>query len=354
MPRKFARAISDARLRPKSVETVFKEGQAAVRATPPVRASTVADVIGWRALLVAVFLTPLAMTDFGWLGFEQAFTADIYSAAKVFVLRVATLVALGSWVWSVLVDGRAVRRTVLDPWVLGFLAWLSVTTVFSIHPPTSVFGQYTRDEGLLTYFIYAAIFFLTVQFANKGSRIRGLAQAVFWSGSILSAYAVLQFLGVDWVRDVPAFLQGRAYSTLGNPLILGNQLVFVLPISIALALAEKRIAWRAVYWSGAMLAGIALMATFSRSAWLGAAVACALLVAYAVFHRVRIERQVDVPFAALTLLLLMLGILRSLGASDRVTNVFARLGDLLEFESGSGFTRVGLWKIGRASCRERV
>lgn len=303
--------------------------------------------------MVAVFLTPLAMTDFGWLGFEQAFTANIYNEAKMFVLRASTLVALGAWAWAALVNGRSVRRTVLDPWVLGFVAWLSVTTAFSIHPPTSVFGHYTRGEGLLTYLIYAAIFFLTVQFANKGSRLREMALAVFWSGSIVSAYGVLQFLGVDWVRDVPAFLEGRAYSTLGNPLILGSQLMFVLPISIALALAEKRIAWRAVYWSGAMLAAIALMATFSRSAWLGAAVACALMVAYAVFQRVRIERQVDVPFAALTLLLLMLGIVRSLGASDRVTNVLARLGELLEFESGSGFTRVGLWRAALAAAADR-
>lgn len=325
----------------------------AVSAKPHDTRPSVAELVGWRALLLAVFLTPLAMSDFGWLGFGQPFTADIYTEPKLFVLRVATFVALGAWSWAVLVDGRAVRRTKIDLWVLGFVAWLGVTTLFSIHAPTSVFGHYTRGEGLLTYVIYAVLFFLTVQFANKGSRLKEIAQAVFWSGAIVSLYAVFQFMGLDWVRDVPAALQGRAYSTLGNPLVLGNQLVFVLPISIALALAEKRIPWRAVYWSGTLLAGIALMATFSRSAWLGAAVACALMVAYAVFQKARIERTLDLSFAAGALVLMTLGILRSISVSSEVTNVATRLGDLFEFESGSGFTRVGLWQAALAATSDR-
>lgn len=317
------------------------------------RTAVSAESVAWGALLFAVFVTPLAMTDFGWLGIEQPLTSSIYTEAKVFVLRASALVAFAGWIWAVLVDGRPLRRTRLDLWVLGFVAWLGVSTAFSIHPLTSVFGHYTRSGGLLTYVLYAALFFLVVQFADKGSRVLALAKAVFWSGMIVSAYGVLQYLGIDWVRDVPASLVGRAYSTLGNPGVLGSQLVYVLPLSAALALTERRMGWRVAYWSGTLLSAIALMATFSRSAWIGGALALALLAAYAIRHRVKMERSIDLPFAAFSVLAVMLGIWRSVAASDQVTNVFARLGDLLDFESGSGFSRVGLWRAAIDATMDR-
>lgn len=312
-----------------------------------------AETIAWGAILVAVFMTPLAMTDFGWLGIEQPLTADIYTEAKVFVLRISALVALAAWSWSVLVDGRPLRRTAFDPWVLAFVGWLGVSTAFSIQPLTSLFGYYTRSEGLLTYVLYAALFFLTVQLVDSGSRVRALAKAVFWSGAVVSAYGVAQYLGLDWVRDVPEFLIGRAYSTLGNPMILGGYLIFVLPVSAALALTERRSGWRVAYWAGALLSAVALMATFSRSAWIGAAVAVALLVGYVVYQRVGIERRIDMPFAGVALATLGLAALRSMGSADGVTNLSARLGELLDFEAGSGFSRVGLWSAAAQATMDR-
>ncbi len=312
-----------------------------------------AESIAWGAILFAVFVTPWAMSDFGWLGIERPLTASIYTEPKLFVLRVSTLVALAAWTWSVLVDGRPLRRTVLDPWVLAFIAWLGVTTIFSIQPLTSLFGQHTRGGGLLTFVVYGLLFFLTVQLADKSSRMLQIGKAVFWSGVIVSAYGVLQYLGVDWVRDTPAFLVGRAYSTLGNPLILGGYLVFVLPVSAALALIERLPVWRAVYWAGTLLGLVALMATFTRSAWIGAVVAGVLFAAYAVVQRVGIERRVDLPIAGVTVAAFALVAWRSLAATDRVTNVFARLGDLFQFDSGSGFSRIGLWQAAYTATLDR-
>ncbi|MBW6468936.1 MAG: O-antigen ligase family protein [Coriobacteriia bacterium] len=312
-----------------------------------------AESIAWGAILFAVFMTPLAMSDFGWLGIERPLTADIYTEAKLFVLRASTFVALAGWVWSVLVDGRPLRRTVLDPWVLALIGWLAVTTVVSVHPLTSLFGHYTRGGGWLTYVLYAALFFLTVQFADKGSRMLQVAKAVFWSGAIVSAYGVLQYLGVDWVRDTPAFLVGRAYSTLGNPLTLGSYLVFVLPVSAALALIERLPSWRAVYWAGTLMSLAAMLVTFTRSAWIGGVVACVLFVAYVVIQRVGIDRRIDLPFAGVAVTMLALVTWRSAAASDGVTNVFARLGELFQFDSGSGFSRVGLWKAAYDATLDR-
>lgn len=310
------------------------------RDSAPVIAHGPAESLAWGALLFALAITPLAMSDFGWLGVRTPLTADIYGEPKVFVLRASALVALAAWGWAVLVHGRLVRRTALDVWVVGFIASLAAVTVFSIHPATSVFGHYRRGDGLLTYVLYAALFFLAVQLVDRASRIRVAAQVLFWSSVVVAFYGVLQYFGLDFAQDVPEYLAARAYSTMGNPLILGGLLVFAVPIAAALALTESRLMMRAVYWAGSALALAALVATFARSAWIGTAVALLVFAAWALWSRLPLMREVDLP--AFGGVAAVVGIVAMVSGNSGM-NVAGRLGSLLDFKSGSGFSRSGLW-----------
>lgn len=322
-------------------------------ATPTSVSPGRAESVAWFALLSAVVLTPLVMSDFGWLGIANPLTYDIYTEPKLAVLRVATVIAFAAWVWAVLVDGRPIRRSVLDRWLLAFGATLIAVTAFSVHPATSVFGHYQRGDGLLSYVVYVAVAFLTVQLADRGSRIRQAGQALFWSGSLVSAYGLFQAAGIDFAPDPTGRLAGRAFSTLGNPLSLGGFLIFVAPVAAALALTERRRGWRVVYWAGSALSAGALVATFSRSAWVGLGVALVVFVAWAWYRRVPLMPAVDGP--ALLGIAAITGVVTALsrGATDRATDVTQRAGAILEFETGSGLSRVGLWEAAWSAALER-
>ncbi len=217
---------------------------------------SLARKIAWWSLLAMVFVVPVAMSNATWLsriGFPATlpFTYDQFDIMKVFFQRVLTLVALGAWSWDILTKGGKIRRTPVDWLILAFLAWVTITTITSIHPATAFFGKYRRFEGLLSFINYAVIYFLVLQFADRPSRVKTLAQSLFWSSIVVAGYGVLQRVGLDPVQwgQLP-FEQFRPFSTYGNPDLLGGFLMFSLPIALGLALAEEKLWMRLVYWVG--------------------------------------------------------------------------------------------------------
>ena len=202
---------------------------------------SLASRISWWALLAMVFLVPVAMSNFGWLGFKMPITYDQFDIIKVFLLRVLGLVALASWAWDMLVRGGKIRHTPVDWLILAFLAWVTVSTFLSISPAIAFFGKYRRFEGLLSFINYAVIYFLVLQYADRPSRVRALAETLFWSSVLVAGYGFLQSVGLDPVPwgDLP-FEKFRPFSTYGNPDLLGGFLMFSLPIALGLALAGGR------------------------------------------------------------------------------------------------------------------
>ena len=90
-----------------------------------------------------------------------------------------------------------------------------------------------------------------LQYADRPARVLTLARALFWSSVVVAGYGVLQYVGWDPVRwGVSSFEANRAFSTFGNPDLLGGFLVFSVPVALALALAERRTWHRLVYWAG--------------------------------------------------------------------------------------------------------
>src|SRR5665647_3991392 len=120
-------------------------------AEAPAEAMSSARLVSWYALLVMVFLVPVAMSNLTFLRLQTPFTFDVFDIVKMSLERVLGLVALGAWAWDMLRNGGRIRRTPLDWLILAFLAWVALTTVTSIHWPTALFGKPRRYEGLLSF-----------------------------------------------------------------------------------------------------------------------------------------------------------------------------------------------------------
>jgi O-antigen ligase/predicted negative regulator of RcsB-dependent stress response len=327
---------------------------------------TTSQKVTWFCLQAIVFLVPIAISNANWLprlmgasmqAFALPLTYDQFDIVKVFVMRAFALIAVGSWAFDFYIRGGRIRRTKADWLILVVLGWVLLTSFTSVHLPTAVFGKYRRFEGLLSFITYAVVYFLTVQLADRPSRIRSLAHTLVVSGTIVSIYGVMQYIGVDpiqWVspgQNLP-FEFNRGFSTFGNPDLLGGYLIFPLAVSLAMALSDKRPAWRLVYWGVTLIVIAAWITAFVRGAWIGGAVSLLIVIVAAVRARVTWETQ-EWAAAGVTGGVAALVIGRSLQSTNSVLNVWERLKSILQFDQGSARTRFEIWEAAIQAIKER-
>ena len=308
-------------------------GQAS-RATPGL-----AWQVGWWSLLAAVFATPLALGNFSALPGIESSTFSGPLIVKVFVLAVLTAISLAAWSVDVAFHGGRIRYTAVGWLVLGLVVWVGVSTAFSIHPPTALLGQPGRHEGLLAFVNYAVIYHLVLQYADRSSRVRTLASVLVASSVPVALYGIIQSAGLDpaeWGKL--GFETQRAFSTYGNPDILGGFLMFSVPVALGLALSQRSTGLRIAYWAASGLNALCLVVTFTRGAWIGAVVGVALVSFAAWRSPVRLTR-LDWMVIGATVASIAAVVLRSLTSASDVLNIATRLRSIFEFRSGSGLTR---------------
>ena len=98
------------------------------------------------------------------------------------------------------------------------------------------------------------------------------------AGFIASAYAVLQYFNLEliWPNTLNPY-GGRSVSTFGNPNFMSSFNVVLLPFALAL-FSRASGGRRAIYGALALTLEAALLCSLTRSSWLGAGAALALLL----------------------------------------------------------------------------
>ena len=332
-------------------------------AAVPLHGATEADDLATRIIRVilhiAVVAPPLVMTrlDFlglGWGPTNVQLTADAFDLPKAAILWALAVVGVTVWAWRTLNGPSTLFHTRIFWPVLALLGWIVLATALSVHPPTSFLGKYARFEGLVSFFSYAALFFLAVQVLRTAGRRRALARSAVLAGAFVAFYAILQYLGLDpihWGQPTP-FESGRAFSTMGNPEFLGTYLVLPLLVAPALALTEDRTGWRVAYGLCFFLLTAGWVVAFTRGAWIGGIVGLALLTFAVVRGRVRLLTGDLVSLAVAAAVVAVL-VVRSLGSSSEVTNVATRFRSILNTGTGSALTRREIWKSALEMVRDR-
>lgn len=388
----------------------------------------------WICLHLLVLLVPLAMSNLGPFSRNGIpLTYDQFDIVKVFLQRALLLVAASAWLIGLLLRGGRVRFTRGEWLLLAFIAWVALTTVLSVHPPTALFGKYRRFEGLLSFITYGVGFFMALQLADRAEKMRSLARTLAIGGFLVAFYGAIQVVGTVgigparillpvsigltvlvpaalaywalkraedretrmacWLGAAIAFLGGvvfsaglaqnidiavlkgseavsidpvlwgtlgfesnRAFSTFGNPDLLGGYLILSFAISLGLALSEKHPLWRSVYWSFTLLNVFVGITSYVRGAWIGATVALLLMVvAYFRARKGTTMRltQVDWTFVGGTALLAVAVIVASSLSPHPVLNVFTRIASIFDFTEGSGGMRLEIWKATIEAIKQR-
>ena len=302
------------------------------QAEPTVAALPVARWI----LAVAAFVIPLSFSP----SLVDEFVLPKLLLARLLVMVLALVLVAG---WMRL-GAVAWKRTALDLPLLAFLASAAISTVFAVNINLAIFGTYDRWEGLLTIATYALLFWLAVQLIAGDADADWIIWSLLCSGYVVAVVAVLQagfgVLGGGFFRSTYI----RADATMAHPDFLGIFLAMLLPIALAKLIGRHSSMTRLLAANLVVVLSLGLVATFTRSAWIGAVLGVAVVLA---LHGGRLRVLPVIGFVAL--LAVAFGALawfvnaRPTTVPGGVANVYSRIVSITDLSSGSIAERLAVW-----------
>ena len=306
--------------------TVQTQAEPAVAALPVAR---------W-ILAVAAFVIPLSFSP----SLVDEFVLPKLLLARVLVMVLAVVLVAG-WMRYGAVTWK---RTALDLPLLAFIASAAVSTVFAVNINLAIFGTYDRWEGLLTIATYALLFWLAVQLIAGDADADWIIWSLLFSGYVVAVVAVLQagfgVLGGGFFRSTYI----RADATMAHPDFLGIFLAMLLPIALAKLIGRHSSMTRLLAANLVVVLSLGLVATFTRSAWIGAVLGVAVVLA---LHGGRLRVLPVIGFVAL--LAVAFGALawfvnaRPTTVPGGVANVYSRIVSITDLSSGSIAERLAVW-----------
>jgi O-antigen ligase len=158
----------------------------------------------------------------------------------------------------------------------GLLVCLAVATATALDPLSAALGHGRRHLGLLGW-VVSALAFVAGTRLTAGEVRRLLGRAGVVAAGITGVAALADLAG--WDPAGSRFAGGRIGGLLGQPLYLGAVAVLLVPLAVGVAVDPSAgRGWRRAAAGAAVVCAIALVATQTRGAWLGAVVA--LVVAW--------------------------------------------------------------------------
>ena len=201
--------------------------------------------------------------------------------APTLVLLLIALAALALYALNVLLGRIAAERIGLfGLFGLLFALCYAASAVFGKAFPSSV-------EQLLMFLGLMSVVPVCARVLSSATRRDIFVCAILLSGVLASLYGIYQYVtGVPidpaWV-DSDSFeeLTTRAYSTFGNPNVMGEYLVAVCSLSVGMFWKERRGFLKFCYFCATGVLGLGLLATGSRGSMLGLAVSAAVFALFA-------------------------------------------------------------------------
>lgn len=215
----------------------------------------------------------------------NAYFIDAFNLPKVALLRTAVLLALGAWAARVAISQPVLRRTRLDLPVIIFLGAAIVSTIFSINPFHSFWGQHMfHFEGLSAVLSYVLLFFVVVNNLDL-PEVNRLLRYIVYGAIPVVAYGIIQSAGYDFVHWQISPSQ-RIWSTFGNPNFFAGYLVMILPLALSFLITIRgpgRIGMGSIFLGGLYC----LFYTYSRAGAVGLLVSGIVFLTLAGSTRVR-------------------------------------------------------------------
>ena len=273
---------------------------------------------------------------------------DAFVLPKLLLARilVVSLLSLEVARWA-LIRRVAITRTPIDLPLLAFVGSAALSTLLAVNRNVAVFGTYVRYEGLLTIATYALLFWVVSQALTSRAETKALIRTIIASAYLVSLLAVAQSLigtslTYGHAGETAVSFGGviRATSTLGNANELAIFLAMVLPPCLHETVSARSASGRLIGVNATAVISIALLLTFSRSGWLGAAAGVLVVVASGMWSR---RRALLVVVSTSALVVGVLIAVSRLVSSTLLSSWISRVASFAAPGGGSAGTRLDLW-----------
>ncbi len=164
--------------------------------------------------------------------------------------------------------------------IILFLAVLLVSSLTS-------FARAGSLKVWAMYFVFVGFYFIIVNTIKTKEQLYGLLKILVISGALVALYGVMQY-AFGWTTsnawiDEEMFEDAtmRVYSTLGNPNVLGEYLLMILPLAAVYMLKYK---WNELskwaYGAIFLVLALCLVLTQSRGCWIGFMISAVIFVTF--------------------------------------------------------------------------
>ncbi len=214
---------------------------------------------------------------------------------------------------------------------LGLGLTFALAAAFSINPRASLWGDYARQQGLVTLSAYLALFLMTVAFLRTREQADRLWRVLVWGSAPILIYALAQALHLDpldWRSDATSPL----VSTLGRSNFVGTYLVLILPLTLARLGVSP---FKPIYILLLAAQWLCLALTQARGAWIGAGGA---LLTMAILWTLAAHKRMRYAWLALIVCVVLLAaLLMQMPGLQRLSN-------LARTDEGSTAARLTIWQ----------
>lgn len=203
----------------------------------------------------------------------------VYTLPKRRILFALTAIGALAFSAGAMRRGRipSVPRGVWWP-LLAYGVMMVVAAARSPHRWLTLWGWPQRYEGLipgLVYLLVCGLTALAVRTAPRAFLVRWQTALVV-AGILAGAYGIGQFFGIELLMSGPAPV--KPYATFGNSVWLAAFMVLCVPVAFALHAAGTSAAERMLGIAGVTVTYLALLCSYTRSAWAAFGVAVVVTV----------------------------------------------------------------------------
>lgn len=257
------------------------------------------------AALALIYAASFAFSYFGHAAFFRS--AMLAEGLKAFLFFLVNCLA----VFYISLSVPYARRDAEIPvgrWLSFVLVWGLLWFLFPwLKIPASADTFWARLFDPYGFLLWASGFTAAVLLIRRG-RQEDIMHLALSAGAVAALYGVLQYFRIElvWAKLLNPY-GNRSVSTFGNPNFISTYIVIFMPLAASLLMKADTTVKRVYYGLIFLSFEGMLMASLTRSSWIGAAAAFAFLFAFS-SHRAQLKanRRFLYPFFAAALALLVL------------------------------------------------
>jgi O-antigen ligase len=214
---------------------------------------------------VSLFLVPLIYFPF----LQSSFTQGKELSFKLLLLGAFCFLLAYALKKSKL-HVRTIGDSALFTFLLAQLVLHAFSNFLSDTPLVSMYGTFSRGGGFI-FELYLFGFLLWNAFFLSQERLQKVLKLLWLSASLVALYAGLQKLGADFLFQNYAtnLFQGRVFSSLGNPSLLGQFMSLSTVLSFYLFIQEKQKSRKVIFALSGLWMLTVLLLSGTRAAVLG-------------------------------------------------------------------------------------